>query len=174
MAKIRNATGTHYDLDGPFDYTHVLDNGPYLSHVHLRRADLSDYHGNLAALGIQIARCRKSGKYDYKHCDRAWAWKRGTATLDELRCPGCGAMLSQTSAAYGQTFWLLPRDAVRVIATDTIYTRRAAAYERLDHALTLPEGYEREYGERFAREEIEKLNKRLAKVQKNPRKREAA
>jgi hypothetical protein len=153
--------------------THVLDGGPLLSHIRLAVLDERGHMGNIQNLGVQIGRCddRRGGR----GCGRAWAWKRGAAGLDEMRCPGCGHHLSQTTLALQRAFFIIEPFAVRVIATDTLAKARTRAYERLAAYEGDTEHTDewRQFNIRQTEKEIERLNGRLKKVQRNPRRQKA-
>lgn len=176
MAKLRRAD-TAADEYG-FVGTHILDNGKFLSHVRLSVLDERGHMGRLGSLGVQIGRCGGGRSYGGKRpgCGWAWAWKRGTATLREMRCPACGNGLDQTTLALRQPFYVIEPGAVRVIATDTLHGYRDRNYERLEAIQTDTEQPPewREYRVEQIKVEIEKLTARLRKVQKNPKRRAAA
>lgn len=61
---------------------------------------------------VTLGRCRHG-------CDRAWFWRKGTGTLDEVRCPNCGSHLYQTSLAYGREFYFIAaEEPVRIPAPE--------------------------------------------------------
>jgi hypothetical protein len=173
MAKIRLAETAADDYG--FAGTHILDNGVLLSHIRLTVLDVRAYRGEISKLGVQVGRCGGGRAQAYRHsgCAKAWAWKRGSATLDEMRCPACGGPLQQTTLALQLPFYVVEPAAVRVIATDTLHKARDRQYRTLESARTDTEHSPewRKMRASMCEAEIEKLTVRLRKVQKNPRRR---
>lgn len=171
MATIRKLSEKH--VEGGFESTHVLDNGKFLSHVRLAVLDERAWQGRLTNLGVQIGRCRKQNRRFYSGggCGKAWAWKRGKATLDEMRCPDCGGPLSQTTLALRQPFYVVDPMVVRVIATDTLHKQRDGQYRALEATKSDTEHSAewREMRVAYIEAAIEKLTARLKKVQRNPK-----
>lgn len=158
MAELLVSEQRHLGLGGPFEATHVLKDGAFLGYLPLRQLQPDSAEWTQ----VQIGRCVNERK-ERGGCGHAWAWKKGSARLAEMRCPACGGQLRQTTHELRRPFFLLPREIARMIATEVLQRERAAAYSRL-YAKSV-DGSE-EVG--LEQEMIGRLSARLAETQKLP------
>lgn len=151
--------------DGVFAASHFLKDGAFLTFLPLRQLQPDDHEWTQ----VQIGRCVNEQK-DRGGCGLAWAWKKGSARLSEMRCPACGGALRQTTHELRKPFFLVPREVVRVISTEVLHQERAAAYSRLYAKRLAGAGDD---GAGLEQEMIGRLSKRLAEAQRLPRQRAA-